>query len=204
MLVTCGRTSLARSLYGVGGAAILVLPLPVLLLVASLPDAGWSLYDALGVSFCLLILAFPVTILWLLVEAATKPILLHVSPDGIRVESRAFLRQDLKISVDNIAGIYQGPIKFFGRMPTGHASLVVGVPRPNLSIRFRELTEIECAKAFVGRFWRIALYKSPEPLFFEIPRRCKKYRGLLFVCPDAEEVAPRMAKLLGVDTWSIF
>jgi hypothetical protein len=152
----------------------------------------------------LVILAFPVTLAWLLVEAATKPVLLHVSPDGIRVESRAFLVEDLRISVDNISGIYYGPIKFGNRMPTGHAALVLAVPRPNLSIRFRELTQIDCARTFVGRFWRLALNKTPEPLFFEIPWRGKKYRGLLVACPDAEEVASRMAKLLGVDTWSIF
>jgi len=199
MLVTCRRTSLARSLYGIGGSAILSVALAVFLLVVSLSPP-----DPVGVFLSLVILAFPVVCLWLLVDAATKPVLLHVSPDGIRVQSRAFLKGDFEISVGNISGIYHGRIKDNNRMPTRHVALVLASPRPNLSIRFRELTEIQCARTAVGRFWRIALNRVPEPLFFEIPRRGKKYRGLLVVCPDAEVVASKMAKLLKVDTWSIF
>jgi hypothetical protein len=154
--------------------------------------------------FSLVFLALPVSILWLLLEAVTKPVLLHVSPDGIRVESRAFLKRDFEVGVGNISGIYYGPIKSGPRMPACHAALVVAVPRPNLSIRFRELTEIESARTGVGRFWRLVANKTPEPLFFEIPRRGMKYRGLLVACPDAENVAVEMAEVLGVDRWSIF
>ena len=199
MLVTCRRTSLARSLYGVGLGAIVGLALALFFLVVSFMPPSASL-----MFFSLVFLALPVAILWLLLEAATKPVLLHVSPDGIRVESRAFLKRDFEVGVGNISGIHYGPIKFGSRMPTGHTALVVGSPRPNLSIRFREPTEIECARTGVGRFWRLVVYKSPEPLFFETPHRGKKYRGLLVVCPDAENVAAKMAEVLDVDTWSIF
>ena len=199
MLVTCRRTSLARSLYGVGLGAIVGLALAVFFLVVSFMPPSPSL-----MFLSLVFLTLPVSILWFLLEAVTKPVLLHVSPDGIRVESRAFLKRDLEVGVGNISGIYYGPIKFGRRMPTGHTALVVAVPRPNLSIRFRELTEIECARTGVGRFWRLVAYKTPEPLFFEIPHRGKKYRGLLMACPDAENVAAKMAEVLGVDSWSIF
>ena len=199
MLVTCRRTSLVRYLYGVGLGAIVGLALAVFFLVVSFSPPSASL-----IFFSLAFLAFPVAILWLLLEAATKPVLWQVSPDGIRVESRAFLKREFAVGVGNISGIYYGPVKFGRRMPTGHAALVVASPRPNLSIRFRELTEIECARTGVGRFWRIVLNRVPEPLFFEIPRRGRKYRGLLVVCPDAESVAAKMADVLDVDTWSIF
>jgi len=199
MLVTCRRTSLARSLCGVGLGAILGLALALFFLVVSFMPPSPSL-----MFFSLVFLALPVAILWLVLEAATKPVLLHVSPDGIRVESRAFLKRDFEVGVGNISGIYYGPIKFGSRVPTGHTALVVASPRPNLSIRFRELTEIECARTGVGRFWRLVVFKSPEPLFFETPHRGKKYRGLLVVCPDAENVAAKMAEVLDVDSWSIF
>jgi len=199
MLVTCRRTSLARSLYGVGLGAIVCLALAALFLVVSFSPPSADL-----IFLSLLFLAYPAATMWFLVEAATKPVLLHVSPDGIRVVSRAFLNRDLVVGVGNISGIYHGPIKDDRRMPTGHVALVLCSPRPNLSIRFRDLTEIECARTGVGRFWRIVLNRTPEPLFFEVPRRGRKYRGLLVVCPDAENVAAKMAAVLDVDTWSIF
>lgn len=180
---------------GIGLASAVGLGLGIAIAAHGLAGSGSSGEAVVGLVTCLIAGALASTS-W---AGLRSTISLSFDGQSLIVTAPVFLDQSLVVPRTNIARVRWGEIRNDDREVIERMIFTVGIPRPNLDIRFVEPIRVFGARRWTGFGWNFFMSRSPARQHSQNPVRGGLYRGLLITTDSPQDVAAQIGRTLGVE-----